>query len=224
MSEVDGMKLAGLVLDWAGYDEVVSEKGWDGGETETNWDEAKKKMVALAREIVEGAGGDRHSAEMSIVRENTRGPDGFGVLGMAFSVHPAHGTARGYVAARMVVSEGTDTLPESIEPFKLYFDDLVKILAVLHGIDEKAEDIKIKKANEEDVGDYGVDLSLVHVGGEYQFEHTVNFVGKVKYEKLMFRIAPQEALGLSAAIEHAMLLVCFGAPGSMSLAKAEKGE
>lgn len=224
MSEVDGMKLAVLVLDWAGYDAVVSEKGWDGGKTETNWDETKKKMVALARRIVEGTSMERHSAEMSIMREDTREPDGIGVIGMAFSVHPAHGTARGYIAARMMVSEGTDALPESIEPFKLYFEDLVKILAVFHGIDEKVEDIQIKKANEGDVGDYGVDLSLVHVGGEYQFGHTVNFVGKLKYEKLMFNITPQEALGLAAAIEHAMLLVCFGAPGSMSLAKAEKGE
>lgn len=222
MSEVEGMKLACLVLDWAGYDAVVSEKGWDGGKTETNWDETKKKMVALAKRIVEETSMERHSAEMSIMRKDTREPDK--VIGMAFSVHPAHGTARGYIAARMIVSEGTDAFPESIEPFRLYFDDLVKILAVFHGIDEKVEDIHVKKANKVDVGDYGVDLSLVHVGGEYQLDHTVNFVGSVKYEKLMFRITPQEALGLAAAIEHAMLLVCFGAPGSMSLAKAEKGE
>ena len=47
----DGMRLACLVLDWAGYDEAASDKGCDGGRVESNWEHAKKKMVALAKRI-----------------------------------------------------------------------------------------------------------------------------------------------------------------------------
>ena len=44
--------LAGLVLDWASCDDVVAKKGWDGGSLDERWDETRKKMVDLARDIV----------------------------------------------------------------------------------------------------------------------------------------------------------------------------
>lgn len=52
------LELAQLVMDWSEVDDKVAEKGWDGGELEAEWDNAKTAMVSAAYEIVKNKGED----------------------------------------------------------------------------------------------------------------------------------------------------------------------
>lgn len=46
--------LAKVVLEWAGYDTIIKETGWDGGKHEAAWEDAKERMVEMARQVAKG--------------------------------------------------------------------------------------------------------------------------------------------------------------------------
>jgi len=46
--------LAKLVLEWAGYDDIIKDFGWDGSKQEAAWEDARDRMVKMAQEALEG--------------------------------------------------------------------------------------------------------------------------------------------------------------------------
>lgn len=43
-------RLVEAVKDWLRYDDIVAEHGYDGGENDANWDNAKRDMAKLVNE------------------------------------------------------------------------------------------------------------------------------------------------------------------------------
>lgn len=145
--------------------------------------------------------------EFQITVDRAPTPDGEGVIGVGFSVHPAGPPSDplrlGYVSARMIISPNGDVRDESRSPFELYFEDISKILYVLKGM-ESAVDIT---RHEECVRRFGVRHVM---GDETGYEISIGTASHAWCETLSFLITPQEALGLTYALEYAMAPVCFG--------------
>lgn len=46
-------RLVDAVREWLRYDDIVAERGYDGGENDQNWDNAKTRMARLVGEPLE---------------------------------------------------------------------------------------------------------------------------------------------------------------------------
>ena len=58
-----GMKLAEAVLEWADHDDFVAANGWVDGVDE-RWDNAKTKMVSIARKVIQTKGAKMLEADV----------------------------------------------------------------------------------------------------------------------------------------------------------------
>lgn len=47
-------QLAKKVLEWASYDDIIKEYGWDGGKHEAAWEDARDKMIEMSNAVLEG--------------------------------------------------------------------------------------------------------------------------------------------------------------------------
>ena len=206
--------LAELVLDWAKADDAISHDGWDGGELEGWWDNAKEAMVSAAEEIASGKKSVVCSSEETVSNKNgceprgmfIRDSDNGEVLGVEFSIvkEPYAVGDRTIVAKIRLVGEDTGgSRHDALIPFELTLSDVGSIMSVLVGINSNAE---ISARLDPGLTRF---LRVGHSDCKYVFEVSVN--GDWPYfENLKTRVSPEDAYVMTKAIGNAMPRLAFG--------------
>lgn len=209
--------LAEIVVEWEHWDDEVAKKGWDGGERDERWDNAKTAMVSLAHEIIDGMEQKPEECEAKLFHGYGQG----GIGGMGFKIRPACKNESGYMEARMIKQDGADVDENALSPMRLHLEDLGYVLDVLKG---REEGISLTRKSET----FPVQRTFIVTHGVKEDEPVFKFrmiteIGSMEFEKakrleVSYAMSSHQATALESLIGHAILLVGFGLPSNMKKA------
>ena len=183
--------------------------------------ETTTNMAAQSAQAEGAAQARRFRPKFALYKANGKGTG----CAIKFELHPAHDTTDGSIfvtmANQLTVGDRSGPNPtyarfdwENAVFIKLDFNDLTKMLQVFRGECESIEDGKglyhrSPRATTRILLRHNVEPSQCYTMEAFR---TMNVNGAQQDTRTHFLFSPHEALGLAAAIEDSLGVICFGVP------------